>query len=65
MPNYTVTYTQYWSYSVEAESEEDAEDKAREMFMAEMYRPYAHTFYDEVSVECDGEEIYADFWEGE
>ena len=56
MKEYDVTFTQYWTYTIYASSEEEAEESARELFNAEMHRPYAHCFYDEVEVECTEQE---------
>ncbi len=53
---YTVTFTQYWTYDVEAKTTEEAEDLARERFEAAMRRPIAHTSYDEVDVDPDYDE---------
>ena len=55
MKEYEVTFTQHWSYTVYAESEEEAEEKARGHFDAEMHRPY-NCFYDEVEVGCTEQE---------
>ena len=56
MKEYSVTFTQYWSYTVYADSEDEAEEEAKAYFDAEMHRPYAHCFYDEVGVECTEQE---------
>lgn len=53
---YTVTFTQYWSYDVEAKTTEEAEGLAYDKFKADMYRPIAHTDYDEVEVDPDYDE---------
>lgn len=56
MKTYTVTFTQYHTYEVDAEDEKDAEGKAYKEFRNDMYSPIATAFYDEVEVECDEEE---------
>lgn len=53
---YTVTFTQYHTYEVEAEDDCEAENKAYERFRNDMCNPVAHTWYDEVEVECDDED---------
>ena len=52
MSLYNVTYTQYYSYTVEADSEDEAESLAYDMFETDMRCPVANTFYDEVEIEC-------------
>lgn len=52
MNKYTVTFTQYWSYEVEAPNEDDAFDKAEELFERDMHQAVAHTWWDESEVEC-------------
>lgn len=49
MAKYEVTFTQYSSYEVEAETEDEAIDIAYYEFEADMRYPVANTFYDEVS----------------
>ena len=56
MKSYTVTFTQYHTYEVEAEDEWEARDKAHREFESDMYSPIANPFYDEVEVECDEED---------
>lgn len=56
MARYTVTFSQYSVYNVEASDEDEAEDIAYEMFKADMRVPIARTYYDEVEIECDEEE---------
>lgn len=51
MARYSVCFTNYHSYEVEANSESEAEDKAYQQYKAEMSRPIAHTGYDEVEVQ--------------
>lgn len=50
MKKYTVTFTQYSSYEVEADNEDDAVAVAEDLFETEMRDPIANTFYDEVDV---------------
>lgn len=57
--NYTVTFVQYYTYEVEAENDQEAENKAYEEFRADMCCPIAHTHYDDVEVECDEEDYDA------
>ena len=52
MKNYVVTFTQYYSYQVEANNEQDAENNAYGLFKQEMYYPVANTSYDELEIEC-------------
>ena len=60
MKNYVVTFTQYYTYQVEADNEQEAEDIAYNNFKSEMRRPIANTSYDEVEIECldEDEEDY-------
>ena len=53
---YSVTFTQYWDYVVEAKTTEEAIDKAHEHFLADMRRPVAITSYDDVEVDPDWDE---------
>ena len=62
--NYTVTFCQYWNYDVEAKTTQEAESLAHEMFLRDMYRPIAHTFYDEVEVDPDYDEEDVEDQEG-
>ena len=50
---YIVTFSQYHSYSVEADNEIDAFDKAHDEFIGDMRRSVASTWYNEVCVDCD------------
>ena len=50
---YTVTFTKYYSYDIEAASESEAEDKAYQKFRSDMCRPVASTWYDEVEIEYE------------
>ena len=54
--NYTVTFIQYHTYDVEAESDSEAENKAYREFASDMRHPVAQTWYDEVEIECDEED---------
>lgn len=42
--------TQYYTYKVEGEDEDDCLDKAAEMFDNEMREPIARTWYDEIEI---------------
>lgn len=56
MPRFNVTFTQYYSYEVEADDEYEAENEAYKEFKADMCSPIANTHYDECEVEeIDGE----------
>lgn len=56
MPRFNVTFTQYYSYEVEAENEDEAVNEAYGEFRADMCSPIADTHYDEAEVEeIDGE----------
>lgn len=50
---YYVNFIQYNEYEVEADSESEAEDKAYREFHNDMCKPIAHTWYDEVEIECE------------
>ena len=54
--NYTVTFVQYHTYNVEADSDSDAENKAYREFRNDMCSSIAHTHYDEIEIECDDED---------
>ena len=60
MKNYVVTFTQYYTYQVEANNEQDAENNAYNLFKQEMYYPVANTSYDKLEIECldEDEEEY-------
>lgn len=51
MPNYEVYITKYWNYIVNADSEDEAEDKVYELFRKNQLSPIADTSYDEIEVE--------------
>ena len=53
---YYVTFIQNHNYEVEADSESEAENKAYKEFASDMRYPVAHTWYDEVEIDCDEEE---------
>jgi hypothetical protein len=53
---FRVTFEQYHTYEVEADSEETAFDKAHEEFTSDMRRPVANTWYDSVDIECEDED---------
>lgn len=53
---YTVTFTKYYMYEVDAKTVGEAEDCAYEHFVSEMRRPIACTDYDEVEVDPDEDE---------
>lgn len=53
MKEYFVTFTQYHCYTVEAENEEEAEQKAYKEFQSDMRSPIAQTWYDD----CDIDEV--------
>ncbi|MBQ2175325.1 MAG: hypothetical protein II453_09760 [Alphaproteobacteria bacterium] len=48
---FEVTFTQYYTYEVEAESEDEAVDIAHMEFVSDMRSPVANTAYDDVEVE--------------
>lgn len=48
MKSYTVTFTQHYTYEVEAANERDAKNKAHKEFENDMYSPIANPFYDEL-----------------
>ena len=51
MNEYQVTFTKYYTYYVEADSEGEAIEIAEEDFRADMRYPIADTTYDEVEIE--------------
>ena len=53
---YTVTFIQEHDFTVEADSEEEAQEKAYQKFCDFMRRPVANTNYDEVRIEREDEE---------
>lgn len=48
---YRVTFTQYFNYEVEAETEDEAEEIAFEDFEVDMRSPIARLYYDEVDID--------------
>ena len=54
--NYKVIFEQYHSYYVEADSEEEAFNKAHDEFISDMQYPIANTRYDSYNIECEDEE---------
>lgn len=52
MNKYNITFTQYYSYEVEAHNEDDAFNEAEELFERDMRQPVARTWWDESEVEC-------------
>ena len=55
MKSYTVTFTQYHTYKVEAENEWEARDKAHREFESDICRLIANPSYDKVEIECNEE----------
>ena len=53
---YTVRFEQYHTYEVEADSEDEAFNKAHKEFVSDMRTPVACTWYDAVDVDCDEED---------
>jgi len=54
MKEYRVRFTQYYSYLVEAENEDEAFEIAEGLFEGDMRVPVANTVWDDVEVnECD------------
>lgn len=53
---YTVIFSQYHTFSVEADNERDAFDKAHDEFIGYMRSSVANTWYNEVCVDCDCDE---------
>lgn len=55
---YTVRFTQWHDYEIEAENVDEAIDLAQEEFESDMHSPIANTVWDEMTVENeDGEEL--------
>ena len=52
MAEYNVIFTRYYEYTVEANSETEAESKAKQLFKTDCCRPVANTDYDEIEVGC-------------
>lgn len=53
---YAVTFVQYHTYTVDAEDEDKAFDEAHEEFKGDMRSSIAATWYDDVEIECEGED---------
>lgn len=53
---YTVTFIQYHTYTVEADDDGEAEDKAHKEFYSDMCRSVAKTWYDDIEIECNEED---------
>lgn len=47
---YEVTFTQYHTYEIEAESDDEAMELAESEFVSDMCRPIADTHYDDVEI---------------
>ena len=56
MAHYTVTFTVYHTYDVEADDEFAAEKEALEEFEHDMCSPIADTHYDDIEIEEDEED---------
>jgi hypothetical protein len=52
MDKYNVTYIQYHSYTVEADSEDEAESIAYKEFVSDMRCSVANAYYDDIEIEC-------------
>jgi len=52
MAKWNVTFTQYYTYNVDAETEDEAFAKAEKLFDKEVHYPVANTLYDEYDVIC-------------
>ena len=50
---YTVYFTRYYTYDVEADNEDDAFDKAYDEFSSDNRCPIADLSYDEVEIEAE------------
>lgn len=50
MPKFEVSFIQYHSYNVEADTEEEAEDKAWKEFRSDMCGSVASTQYDDIEI---------------
>lgn len=53
---YEVTFTRYYTYTVTAEDEDEAIDKAEKEFSQDNHSAVAVTWYDESEVECQDDE---------
>lgn len=52
MKRYNVIFTQNWAYTVEAESEDEAETLAFKEFQSEIRRSAGSTCYDYLETQC-------------
>lgn len=50
---YTVRFEQHHTYEVEADSKDEAFNKAHDEFLSDMYYPTANTWYTSVDIDCD------------
>ena len=48
MPRFEIIFTRYYSYDIEAETEDEAVEEAKEMFVTDMRYPIAG--YDDIEV---------------
>ena len=65
MAKYRVEFAQWYSYEVEADTEDEAVEQAEEEFATDMRSPIANTVPDEGilnKVSDDGEEEEVDHW---
>jgi hypothetical protein len=56
MAEYTVTFIQYHTYTVDADNENEALSNAEKEFNADMRSAIAHTYYDDYEIEGGNEE---------
>lgn len=56
MAEYTVTFIQYNTYTVDADNESEALSKAEKEFNADMRNSIAHTYYDDYEIEGGDDE---------
>lgn len=61
MATYTVSFAQWFPYEVEADSPDEAIEKAYEEFNEDMRRPIANTECDEVIVEDENNKEIAHY----
>ena len=54
---YKVTFSKYYTYLVDAECEDKAEEIAYDMFSSDMRYPVADTSYDEVDIDFIPDEV--------
>lgn len=53
---YTVTFIQYHTYTVDAYNENEAFSKAEKEFNADMRSAIANTYWDDYEIECDDDD---------